>query len=46
MQQVESYLGDIGKRCNSRLLEKKAVNLRALGKDGRTIGTFLTSVTT
>ncbi|KAL8834766.1 MAG: hypothetical protein Q9170_003615 [Blastenia crenularia] len=29
MQEVESYLGGIGLRCNSRLLEKKASNLRA-----------------
>ncbi|KAL8863465.1 MAG: hypothetical protein Q9178_000146 [Gyalolechia marmorata] len=41
MQQVESYLGDMGRRCNSRLLEKKAVNLKALGKDGRTIAKIL-----
>ncbi|KAI4233066.1 MAG: hypothetical protein LQ349_004619 [Xanthoria aureola] len=29
MQQVESYIGGMGMRCNSRLLGKKAANLRA-----------------
>ena len=28
MQQVEGYLGDLGRQCNTRLLEKKGVNLR------------------
>lgn len=27
MQQVETYLGSMGKRCNARLLEKKGSNL-------------------
>ncbi|KAL8754332.1 MAG: hypothetical protein Q9184_005139 [Pyrenodesmia sp. 2 TL-2023] len=33
MQSVETYLGDMGVRCNSRLLDKKAVNLRAWNED-------------
>lgn len=28
IQQVETYLGDMGRRCNARLLEKKGSNLR------------------
>ncbi|KAL8922557.1 MAG: hypothetical protein Q9208_005060 [Pyrenodesmia sp. 3 TL-2023] len=33
MQSVETYLGDMGVRCNSRLLDKKAANLRAWNED-------------
>lgn len=28
MHDVESYMGDIGKRCNTRILDKKVSNLR------------------
>ena len=28
MDEVESYMGEIGKRCNTRILDKKASNLR------------------
>lgn len=30
MHEVETYLGDMGKKCNSRLLEKSGSNLRLL----------------
>ncbi|KAL9625966.1 MAG: hypothetical protein Q9204_007694, partial [Flavoplaca sp. TL-2023a] len=43
MQQVESYIGDMGMRCNSRLLEKKAANLRAWDSDSKARGTVTTS---
>ncbi|KAL8933318.1 MAG: hypothetical protein Q9211_005844 [Gyalolechia sp. 1 TL-2023] len=36
MQDVESYLGQMGMRCNSTLLEKKAANLRAWNHDTKT----------
>ncbi|KAL8898205.1 MAG: hypothetical protein Q9207_006823 [Kuettlingeria erythrocarpa] len=29
MQSVETYLGNMGVKCNSRLLDKRAINLRA-----------------
>lgn len=29
MHRVEAYLGDMGSKCNTRLLEKKGMNLRA-----------------
>ncbi|KAI4267140.1 MAG: hypothetical protein L6R38_008394 [Xanthoria sp. 2 TBL-2021] len=35
MQQVESYIGGMGMRCNSRLLGKKAANLRAWDNDSK-----------
>ncbi|MCJ1353511.1 MAG: hypothetical protein MMC33_003497 [Icmadophila ericetorum] len=35
MQQVEGYLGDLGKRCNTRLLEKSSANLGVLGSHTR-----------
>lgn len=28
MHHVEAYLGDMGSKCNTRLLEKKGTNLR------------------
>ena len=28
MHDVETYMGEIGKRCNTRLLDKKEANLR------------------
>ena len=28
MHQVEANLGDMGNRCNTRLLEKKGINLK------------------
>ena len=28
MEEVENYMGEIGKRCNTRILDKKASNLR------------------
>ena len=28
MHDVENYMGEIGKRCNTRMLEKKGSNLR------------------
>ncbi|KAL9039153.1 MAG: hypothetical protein Q9180_002701 [Flavoplaca navasiana] len=43
MQQVETYIGDMGMRCNSRLLEKKAANLRAWDSDSKARGTVTTS---
>lgn len=43
MQQVESYIGDMGMRCNSRLLGKKAANLRAWDNDTKARGTVTTS---
>ncbi|KAL8771268.1 MAG: hypothetical protein Q9209_003173 [Squamulea sp. 1 TL-2023] len=39
MQQVESYLSDMGIRCNSRLLDKKAANFRAWDSDSKATGT-------
>lgn len=39
MQSVETYLGDMGVRCNSRLLDKKAANLRAWNDDIKARGT-------
>ncbi|KAL8698430.1 MAG: hypothetical protein Q9201_006576 [Fulgogasparrea decipioides] len=33
MQKVEAYLAKMGMRCNNRLLEKKAANLRAWDND-------------
>ena len=30
MQQVETTLGDLGRRCNNRIVEKKANNLLAM----------------
>ena len=29
MHDVEAYIGEIGQRCNTRLLEKKGANLRS-----------------
>ncbi len=43
MQQVESYIGGMGMRCNSRLLGKKAANLRAWDSDSKATGTVTTS---
>lgn len=43
MQQVESYIGDMGMRCNSRLLGNKAANLRAWDNDSKATGTVTTS---
>ncbi|KAL8847332.1 MAG: hypothetical protein Q9221_007615 [Calogaya cf. arnoldii] len=37
MQQVESYIGGMGMKCNSRVLEKKAANLRAWDNDSKAI---------
>ena len=31
MQQVETYLGDLSKECNTRLLDKSTSNLRVWG---------------
>ena len=40
IQHVDTYLGNMGKRCNARLLEKKGANLRtwneAIGIVGKT----------
>ncbi|KAL8993189.1 MAG: hypothetical protein Q9169_006533 [Polycauliona sp. 2 TL-2023] len=35
MQQVESYISGMGMRCNTRLLGKKAANLRAWDNDSK-----------
>ncbi|KAL8879823.1 MAG: hypothetical protein Q9192_008152, partial [Flavoplaca navasiana] len=35
MQQVESYIGDMGMRCNSSLLGRKGANLRAWDSDSK-----------
>ncbi|KAL8708729.1 MAG: hypothetical protein Q9220_006455 [cf. Caloplaca sp. 1 TL-2023] len=40
MQEVESYLGQMGMRCNSRLLEKKATNLRVWSDATKAQGTL------
>lgn len=45
MQDVESYLGQMGARCNSRLLEKKAANLRAWNNDVKITGTLTVRTT-
>ncbi|KAL8693420.1 MAG: hypothetical protein Q9224_003757, partial [Gallowayella concinna] len=37
MQKVDSYLGDMGARCNSRLLEKKVANLESWNNDSKAI---------
>lgn len=39
MQEVDSYLGNMGFRCNSRLLDKKAANLKAWNNDSKATGT-------
>ncbi|KAL8670281.1 MAG: hypothetical protein Q9168_005165 [Polycauliona sp. 1 TL-2023] len=41
MQQVESYIGGMGMRCNSRLLGKKAANLRAWDNESKARGSVL-----
>lgn len=33
MHMVETNMGEIGKRCNTRILEKKGSNLRAWSED-------------
>ena len=40
MQHVEAHLGDMGKKCNYDLLEKKVVNLRAWDNNKGTKGTL------
>lgn len=40
MQKVEAYLADMGVKCNSRLLEKKAANLKAWDNDMKADGTL------
>lgn len=40
MQQVETYLGSMGKRCNARLLEKKGSNLHTWDGQVRAAGTI------
>ena len=40
MHQVEAYLGDMGKKCNTRLLEKKGNNLKLWGRDVGTEGAY------
>lgn len=39
MQKVERYLGDMGVRCNSRLLDRKASNLKAWDNGRKSKGT-------
>ena len=38
MHQVEAYLGDMGRKCNTRLLEKKRTNLRVWEREIGTAG--------
>ena len=38
MHQVESHLGDLGKTCNARRLEKANLNLRSLDEQPRLRG--------
>ena len=38
MQQTESYLADVGRRCNAHLLEKSLENLDLVGKARRDRG--------
>lgn len=33
MHKVEAYMGEIGKRCNTRILERKESNLRIWTED-------------
>lgn len=40
MHTVEIYLGDMGVRCNNRLLDKKAANLRNWDNDIQIRGTL------
>ena len=40
MHQVEAYLGDMGKKCNTRLLEQKGNNLKRWGRDVGTEGAY------
>ncbi len=39
MQEVESYFVDMGRKCNTRLLEKKVSNLHTWDGSIRTAGT-------
>ncbi len=39
MHHVEAYLGDMGRKCNTRLLEKKGMNLLAWNGEVRAAGT-------
>ena len=41
MHQVEAYIGDMGQKCNTRLLEKKGTNLRAWKKGIGAAGAYL-----
>lgn len=40
MQQVESYFVNMGRKCDSRLLQKKISNLRSWDAEIRAKGTF------
>lgn len=40
MQHVESYFVDMGRKCDSRLLEKKISNLRSWNGEMRAKGTL------
>jgi len=33
MQKVETYIGDIGQKCNTRLLERKGENLQTWNQE-------------
>ena len=38
MQQVEATLGDLGRRCNTRMVERKGSNLRRLARAVKATG--------